>query len=59
MGPYYKRPEKETDPIKLPGQTVNPITLADYIGEVEVREKCCHKTVITRCEGCPYATRNS
>jgi hypothetical protein len=60
----YKRPEKETDPNKLPGQIVNrppgPDTLKHSIEQWERYEKdrnCCHQTMLLgyRCVGCPYA----
>lgn len=54
------RPEKQTDPAKMPGQIVNRPPQAVYLRDVVERiqrEECCHKTVLVgqRCEGCPYA----
>ena len=59
------RPEKQTDPDKLPGQLVyrppQAVYLRDVIARIEAVEAspCRCNNPAEPCEGCPYATVNS
>lgn len=66
----YKRPEKETDPDKAPGQTINrpPAHLSGTLdkeieefknlpsGRQKHTDGCCHQTVLAgrRCSDCSF-----